>query len=61
MLRTYGLSGLRAHIEAGVAQATRFADLVRADDRFEIVTEPVLGLVVFRVVGGDTGTSARWR
>jgi aromatic-L-amino-acid decarboxylase len=55
VLRTYGLSGLRAHIEAGVAQADRFADLVRADDRFEIVTEPVLGLVVFRVVGGDTG------
>ena len=55
VLRTYGLSGLRAHIEAGVAQATRFADLVRADDRFEIVTEPVLGLVVFRVVGGDIG------
>jgi aromatic-L-amino-acid decarboxylase len=49
VLRTYGLSGLRAHIGAGVAQATRFADHVRADDRFELVTEPVLGLVVFRV------------
>jgi aromatic-L-amino-acid decarboxylase len=55
VLRTYGLSGLRKHIESGVAQAARFADLVRADDRFEIVTEPVLGLVVFRVVGGDEG------
>jgi aromatic-L-amino-acid decarboxylase len=51
VLRTYGLSGLRAHIAAGVAQASRFADLVRADERFEVVTEPVLGLVVFRVVG----------
>jgi aromatic-L-amino-acid/L-tryptophan decarboxylase len=53
VLRTYGLSGLRAHIAAGVDQAARFADLVRADDRFEIVTEPVLGLVVFRPVGDD--------
>jgi aromatic-L-amino-acid decarboxylase len=58
VLRTYGLSGLRAHIEAGVAQAERFAALVRADDRFEIVTEPVLGLVVFRVVGDDDRTTA---
>ena len=48
MLRTYGVTGLRTHIENGVRQASRFADLVRADDRFEIVTEPVLGLVVFR-------------
>ncbi len=66
VLRSYGLSGLRAHIRAGVAQAARFAELVRADGRFEIVTEPVLGLVVFRVAdgpdddtdddtGGDTG------
>ena len=43
MLRTYGLSGLRAHIEAGVTQAARFADLVRADERFEIVTDPSSG------------------
>ncbi len=53
VLRSYGLSGLRAHIENGVAQAGRFADLVRSDDRFELVTEPVLGLVVFRPVGDD--------
>ena len=53
VLRSYGLEGLRAHIRAGVAQAAAFADLVRADDRFEIVTEPTLGLVVFRVVGVD--------
>jgi aromatic-L-amino-acid decarboxylase len=58
VLRSYGLTGLRAHIEAGVAQAARFAELVRADERFEIVTEPVLGLVVFRVVGEDDRTMA---
>jgi aromatic-L-amino-acid/L-tryptophan decarboxylase len=57
VLRTYGLSGLQAHIRDGVRQATRFAGLVRADDRFEIVTDPVLGLVVFRVVGDDDRTS----
>ena len=57
VLRTYGLSGLRAHIGTGVGQAERFAALVRADERFEIVTEPVLGLVVFPWSGTTTG---RW-
>jgi aromatic-L-amino-acid decarboxylase len=58
VLRTYGLSGLRAHITTGVDQAARFAGLVRADERFEIVTEPVLGLVVFRPVGDDARAAA---
>jgi len=58
VLRTYGLSGLREHIRAGVAQAERFVELVRADDRFELVTEPVLGLVVFRAVGPDERSTA---
>jgi aromatic-L-amino-acid decarboxylase len=56
VLRSYGLEGLRAHITNGVRQAQHFADLVRADARFEMVTEPVLGLVVFRVVGDDQRT-----
>lgn len=56
VLRSYGISGLQAHIRGGVALATRFADLVRADDRFELVTEPVLGLVVFRLRSGDEET-----
>jgi aromatic-L-amino-acid decarboxylase len=58
VLRTYGLAGLRGHIRTGVRQAGRFADLVLADDRFELVTEPVLGLVVFRAVGDDDRTMA---
>jgi aromatic-L-amino-acid/L-tryptophan decarboxylase len=58
VLRTYGLEGLRAHIRSGVDLAGHFADLVRGDQRFEIVTEPMLGLVVFRVVGEDDRTMA---
>ena len=58
VLRTYGLAGLRAHLRSGVAQAARFADLVATDPRFELVTEPVLGLVVFRVTGEDARTTA---
>ena len=58
VLRTYGLSGLREHIRSGVALAQRVADLVTADDRFEMVTEPSLSLVVFRLRGGDEQTMA---
>ncbi len=58
VLRSYGLTGLREHIRAGVAQAGRFAELLRADERFELVTEPVLGLVVFRAVGPDERSTA---
>lgn len=58
VLRTYGLEGLRAHIRAGVDQAGRLADLVRADDRFEIVTAPSLSLVVFRLADTDADTDA---
>jgi len=56
VLRTYGLRGLRAHIDSGVTLAGELADLVRADERFELATEPVLGLVVFRLVAGDDAT-----
>ncbi|HEY3016540.1 MAG TPA: pyridoxal-dependent decarboxylase [Nocardioides sp.] len=56
VLRTYGLDGLRAHIRSGVDLATELAELVRADERFELVTDPILGLVVFRLVAGDDAT-----
>ncbi|GAB3040105.1 pyridoxal-dependent decarboxylase [Nocardioides flavus (ex Wang et al. 2016)] len=58
VLRTYGLEGLREHVRSGVALAALVADLVRADDRFELVTEPSLSLVVFRLRSGDEQTMA---
>ena len=58
VLRTYGLEGLRGHVRSGVALAQHVADLVGADDRFEMVTEPSLSLVVFRLTAGDEPTLA---
>ena len=58
VMRTYGLSGLREHIRSGVELASYAADLVREDERFELVTEPVLSLVVFRLRAGDAATMA---
>jgi aromatic-L-amino-acid decarboxylase len=58
VLRTYGLSGLRAHIREGMELAQHFAALVEDDPRFELVTERSLSLVVFRLVEGDEATLA---
>jgi len=53
VLRWYGVAGLRAHVRTGVALAARFAGLVRADDRFELVAPHPFGLVCFRLRGPD--------
>jgi aromatic-L-amino-acid decarboxylase len=53
VMRTYGLAGLRTHVRRGVAQAQRFAELVRGDGAFELLTEPALALVVFAHRDGD--------
>jgi aromatic-L-amino-acid decarboxylase len=58
VLRWYGAEGLRAHIRESVALAGEFADLVRADQRFEIVAPPALSLVCFRLRDADEPTSA---
>jgi aromatic-L-amino-acid decarboxylase len=55
---TLELAGLREHIRSGVALAEHVAGLVAVDDRFEMVTEPVLSLVVFRLRAGDEATMA---
>jgi len=55
VLRTYGLSGLREHIGAGVDLARHVADLVLGDDRFAFAAPPALGLVTFRIVADEEG------
>lgn len=56
VLRWYGAEGLRQHIRTGVALATEFADLVAADDRFEVMTPHPFSLVCFRLRAGDAAS-----
>lgn len=58
VMRSYGIEGLQAHIREGVELAAYFEELLAADDRFELVTERSLSLVVFRLVAGDAATTA---
>ena len=53
VLRAYGLEGLRAVIRDHVRWCAGLAETLRADPRFEIVTEPVLGLVTFALKGAN--------
>lgn len=53
VLRLYGIRNLQAFIRKHVALAHEFEELVRQDNRFEIVTEVVLGLVCFRLKGSN--------
>lgn len=53
VIRHYGVEGLRHHIREHVRIAKEFADWVRADERFELVVEPPLNLVCFRLRAGD--------
>ncbi|CAM9204935.1 unnamed protein product [Phaeothamnion confervicola] len=54
-LRAYGAARLRGHIRKHCALAAHFADLVRADQRWELVAPPRLGLVCFRLRGNGGG------
>ncbi|XP_075868600.1 aromatic-L-amino-acid decarboxylase [Nelusetta ayraudi] len=53
VLRMYGLNGLQAHIRKQVGLAKEFESLVRADSRFEICAEVIMGLVCFRLKGSN--------
>ncbi|KAJ0065882.1 hypothetical protein NL108_000125, partial [Boleophthalmus pectinirostris] len=49
VFRLFGIKQLQAHIRKHIALAKEFESLVRADKRFEICAEVVLGLVCFRI------------
>ena len=51
VLRSFGKQGIKEHIRAGVEKAKLFETLVKTDERFEIIAERHLGLVVFRLKG----------
>jgi aromatic-L-amino-acid decarboxylase len=56
VIRHYGAQGLRHHVRRHVELARAFAERVRADRRFVLVTEPPLNLVCLRHKGGDAAT-----
>jgi aromatic-L-amino-acid decarboxylase len=51
LIRSYGLEGLRTRLRNHVAWARTLCEHLRADKRFEIVTDPILSLFTFRLVG----------
>lgn len=53
VFRMYGLQGLQLHIRKQVSLAKEFESLVRADKRFEICAEVIMGLVCFRLKGSN--------
>jgi aromatic-L-amino-acid decarboxylase len=53
LIRCYGLEGLRTRLRNHVRWSRTLAERLRADPRFEIVTEPVLSLFTFRLKEGD--------
>ncbi|AHG01476.1 2,4-diaminobutyrate decarboxylase (plasmid) [Halostagnicola larsenii XH-48] len=46
--RTVGRKGLEALVDRSLSVATRTAELVRADDAYELVCDPTLNVVTFR-------------
>lgn len=51
VIRSFGIDGLKAHIRKGVKLAELFEQLVKGDERFEVMAKRHLGLVVFRLKG----------
>tara|TARA_B110000114_G_C15060297_1_gene385095 strand:+ start:26 stop:1261 length:1236 start_codon:yes stop_codon:yes gene_type:complete len=53
LLRSYGLEALRLRLRNHVIWAVDLADRLKGNPQFEIVTEPILSLFTFRLVGAD--------
>lgn len=55
VMRIYGLEGLQKHIRHHVSLAKYLEELVRGDDRFELIVSS-LGVLCFRLIGDDSLT-----
>ncbi|EFO86083.1 CRE-TDC-1 protein [Caenorhabditis remanei] len=53
VIRMYGIDGLQKYIREHVRLAKKMETLLRADAKFEIVNEVIMGLVCFRMKGDD--------
>ncbi|XP_025264514.1 aromatic-L-amino-acid decarboxylase-like, partial [Camponotus floridanus] len=56
VMRLYGVEGLQKHIRHTIKLAQLFEKYLRSDNRFEIVTDAVMGLVCFRIKGDNSLT-----
>lgn len=56
-MRIYGLEKLQEFIRSQIQLAHDFEQLVTQDDRFEVVTEVIMGLVCFRIKQGQLPTA----
>uniref|UniRef100_T1KIS9 Tyrosine decarboxylase n=1 Tax=Tetranychus urticae TaxID=32264 RepID=T1KIS9_TETUR len=54
VIRNYGIEGLQKYIRNHCRLAKKFENLMRQDERFEIMNEVIFGLVCFRLKGSDT-------
>ncbi|CAM9243510.1 unnamed protein product [Choristocarpus tenellus] len=53
-LRAFGLEKIQGHIRRHIALALELETLIRMDNRFEVVTPTVFGLVCFRLRASDS-------
>jgi aromatic-L-amino-acid/L-tryptophan decarboxylase len=58
VMRWYGLTGLRAHIQRGIGHAQQLTKWITTDDRFELTAPQQLSLVCFRLRAGHSVTTA---
>lgn len=58
-MRLYGVENMQAHIRKQIALAHEFEASVKADSRFEIIGDVLMGLVCFRLKNYDNATSER--
>ena len=53
VFRTFGRMGMAARIREHLRLATLLADWIKTDDRFELAAPVVMGVICFRLIGGD--------